>query len=663
MTRRLTVYLSLLLAIAAIYAQVRHFDFVNYDDPDYVVENAHVRAGLTSSGVAWAFTSGDTANWIPLTWLSHMAVAQFFGLESGWHHLANLLLHVLSTLLLFAVLHRLTGALWRSALVAFFFGLHPLHVESVAWISERKDVLSGFFWMLTLWCYVRYTERPGPRRYALVLIAFCLGLLAKPMLVTLPVVLLLLDVWPLRRIGLVPRDRSVIYRLFTEKIPLLALSVAASFATFFVQRSGGAVLTFDTVPLTARLGNAFVSYCIYLLQMVWPVRLAVFYPYVELPLWQQAVAALAVFGVSALVIRQWRRPYLAVGWFWYLGTLLPVIGLVQVGEQAHADRYTYLPLIGIFLMAVWGAEELLGSWRAPAWLGPALAAALCLASVAVTWTQLQYWKGSESLMDHAIRVTSRNYVARNNYGAALRSRGRIDEALVQFREAVAIRPRNLEAQNNVGEALMQQGHPGDAMPYFLEALRLKPDSPEAHANLGSALDKSGRSAEAVAHYRQAIQYRPAYAEAHVGLGATLAAMGQPDEGLRELFQGVRLKPEYADGQYGLGLVLAEMGRTAEAIEHFSEAVRLQPNDAAAHFNLGTALGAQGQIEAAAQEFRTALRLRPGYAAAELNLGKALAYLGQYQDALAHLTEALRLDPNLTDAREAIAQLRAALGRS
>ena len=484
------------------------------------------------------------------------------------------------------------------------------------------------------------------------------------MLVTLPFVLLLLDVWPLRRIGLVPRDRSVIYRLFTEKIPLLALSVAASFATFFVQRSGGAVLTFDTVPFTARLSNAFVSYCIYLLQMVWPVRLAVFYPYVELPLWQQAVAALAVFGVSALVIRQRRRPYLAVGWFWYLGTLrLPVIGLVQVGEQAHADRYTYLPLIGIFLMAVWGAEELLEAGSAPAWLGPALAAALCLASVAVTWTQLQYWKGSESLMDHAIRVTSRNYVARNNYGAALRSRGRIDEALVQFREAVAIRPRNLEAQNNVGEALMQQGHPGDAMPYFLEALRRKPDSPEAHANLGSALDKSGRSAEAVAHYRQAIQYRPAYAEAHVGLGATLAAMGQPDEGSARTVPGRPLKTRICRRTIWSRAGARRTGRTAEAIEHFSEAVRLQPNDAAAHFNLGTALGAQGQIEAAAQQFRTALRLRPGYAAAELNLGKALAYLGHYQDALAHLTEALRLDPNLTDAREAIVQLRAALGRS
>jgi protein O-mannosyl-transferase len=648
---RVAVYCLLLLAVLAVYAPVQHFDFVNYDDPDYVVENAHVRAGVTAETVAWAFTSREAANWIPLTWLSHMAVVQFFGLESGWHHLANVLLHAMSTLLLFAVLRRMTGATWRSALVAFLFALHPLRVESVAWISERKDVLSGFFFMLTLWCYARYVERPGTRRYVLTAIAFSLGLLAKPMLVTLPFVLLLLDVWPLGRV----KHRAALRALIIEKVPLLLLAIAASVVTFLVQRSGGAVLSLDDVSLPARVGNALVSYCVYIAQMLWPARLAVFYPFVQRPAWQQIAAAAAVLGASVVVLRARRHPYLATGWFWYLGTLLPVIGLVQAGEQSHADRYTYLPLIGIFFMLVWAAAEAAARWRA-ARLAIAAAAAICIACTAATYTQLQYWKSSEALMAHAIEVTSGNYVAHDNYGVALRRRGRIDEALVHFREALLMHPRSLEAHNNIGEALLAQGHPAEAMPYFLRALQLKPDYAEAHVNLGSALGRLGRSEEALPHFRQAIALRANYAEAHAGLGYALAAAGRRDEGLRELFAALRMKPDYADGQYGLGVELAQAGRTAEAIEHFTEAIRLQPNDAAAHFNLGTALGAQERIEEAAGEFRTALRLRPAYANAELNLGKALAYLGRNDEAVAHLREAVRLDPTLTDARDALAEL-------
>jgi len=642
------IYLFLLLAALAAYAQVFQHDFVNYDDPDYVTENAHVRAGLTWEGVRWAFTSGDDANWLPLTRLSHMLDAQLFGLNSGLHHLTNVLLHALSTLLLFAVLRRATGAIWRSAFVAFLFALHPLHVESVAWIAERKDVLSAFFWFLTLWAYVRYVEKPVPGRYWFVLAAFTLGAMSKPMIVTLPFVLLLLDVWPLRR---TPPVRVL------EKVPLFAISVASSLVTYFVQQRGGAVIPLDSLPLTARISNALVSYFVYLWQTIWPVRLAAFYPLADIPAWQVAAAAMALLGVSFLAVRLLRSyPYVAVGWFWYLGTLAPVIGLIQVGTQSRADRYTYLPLVGMFIAIAWGVAGVSERWpRAkPAVLS--LSAMACAACFVLTVFQTHHWKNSEALFEHAIEVTSGNYVAYNGLGLALRRQGRLEDAAPNYEQALRIRPYFPDAHTNLGEVLLLTGHPADAIPHLLTALRIKPDSPEAHVNLGAALNKLGRHAESIAEFRQALRLRPDDAVAHSGLGGALADTGQTTEGLHEMFEAVRIKPDYADGHNSLGILLGTLGRIDEAIAQFMEAVRLQPDDSEAHYNLGTAFGAAGRLNEAMDQFNIALRLNPGYANAHLNLGKALANAGRMDEAIAQLSEAVRLDPNLTEAREALKEL-------
>ena len=444
----LWIYLLLAVAVLAVYGQVLHFDFVTYDDPDYVTANPHVQAGLTWAGVAWAFRSSFAGNWFPLTWLSHMLDSTLFGLDSGWHHFTNVWIHALSTLLWFAVLKRLTGARWRSALVAFLFALHPLHVESVAWVAERKDVLSGLFWVLTLWSYTAYTVRPGPVRYGLTLFLFCLGLMAKPMLVTLPLVLLLLDRWPLRR------GTKIL-----EKVPFFAASIAVSVVTVLVHKEVGATASLSLIPAAVRFENSLVSYAAYFLQTLWPVDLAVFYPYALGSLVLPAViAGIALAAVTVLAIRDFpRRPYLAIGWLWYLITLLPVIGLIQVGAQARADRYTYIPMIGLAIALVWGVSEALERWPR---IQMALAAAVCLACLTLTWLQVQYWRDSISLYQHAIDATSDNYVARFNLASVLEKRGDLAGATAQMRETVRIRPRFALAHSELGQLLARQGQPG-----------------------------------------------------------------------------------------------------------------------------------------------------------------------------------------------------------
>jgi len=631
----------LLIAILAVYGQVRDYGFVNFDDPDYVADNAHVRAGLTSESLAWAFTSGFGANWFPLTWLSHMLDCQVFGLRSGWHHLNNVLLHALSALLLFAVLQRMTGSVWPTAAVAFLFALHPLHVESVAWISERKDVLSGFFWFLTLWCYIRYVERPRLGRYLLVILVFGLGLMAKPMLVTLPFVLLLLDMWPLRRVAL------------REKAPLFILSIGMSLVTYVVQQRGGAVITLDAIPFASRLGNGLISLVVYIAQMLWPTRLAVFYPYpAEPPAWKITVATLAVVVISVMVVLAIRRrPYLVVGWLWYVGTLVPVIGLIQVGEQSHADRYTYLPLVGLFIMLAWSGADICQHWPRLKPVLAGLAGIACCICASLTWFQIQHWRSSESLFRHAIGVTSGNYLAYTNLGAALRSQGRVDEAVSDFERALEVRPHFVDAENDLGEARLSQGRTDEAIPHFLAALRAKPDFFDAHINLADALDKLGKYNDSAALYRAALQAQPENAAARSGLGMVLAEQGQAEKALQEVREAIRINPDYAGAHYDLGLLLAGQGRTEEAGVQFSEAIRLQPNDAAAHYNLGTAFGAQGRLTEAIDQFTVALRLRPEYVNAHVNLGKAFASLGRFDEAIAQFSSALRIDPSFTEARE------------
>ena len=634
---------ALFLATFAVYASVAHFDFVNFDDPDYVTNNPHVRNGITPDGLEWALTSGEVANWFPLTRISHILDCEIFGLRAGWHHLTNVLIHALAALLLFAFLHRATHALWRSAFVAFLFALHPLHVESVAWVAERKDVLSAFFWFLSLWAYVRYVENPAPRRYLLVLGAFCLGLMSKPMIVTLPFVLLLLDLWPLNR-GLRLR----------EKTPFFALSAASAIVTFAVQRGSGAVQAVAALPIGLRVENAAISCIVYIAKMLWPSGLAVFYPYPpDWPVWQAALATVAVAAVSLLALRRLRtNPYLAAGWFWYLITLLPVIGLIQVGAQARADRYMYVPMVGLSIMLAWGAADLLRNRR----FLIALGAAACAASATVTWAQVQYWRNSETLFQHTLDVTSRNYLAEHNLGVALMDvPGRLPEALTHLETAVRLQPNSAKALTDLGTALSKTpGRLAEAVAAYQAALRIDPDSPIPRANLAITLSKLGQLPEAANQLQAAVRAEPDSAEAHHALGVSVAAIpGREADAIAEYETALRLKPNYADAHSNLATVLAGMpNRLSEAIAHYETAARLDPDSAQVQYNLGVALArVDGRLPEAIAHLEAALRRKPDYAEAHNNLGVALSNIpSRLPDAISHFEAALRINPAYEDAR-------------
>ncbi len=566
------IYVALFFATLAVYAQVRHFDFVNYDDPEYVTGNRHVEQGITPAGLSWALTSGEAANWFPVTRVSHMLDVQLFDMDSGMHHLVNALLHALATLLLFAFLHRATHAQWPSAFVAFLFALHPLHVESVAWIAERKDTLSGVFAFLTLWAYVRYTERPNWSRYLLVFLLFCLGLMSKPTIVTLPFLLLLLDVWPLDRLKA---------RVVWEKIPLLVVSAAAAITTYMVQQSSRAVKTFSVFPLRLRIENALVSYGTYIGKMFWPSKLAVFYPYPShISFWHAVISAVVIAGISVLVLHELRRrPYLATGWFWYVVMLLPMIGLIQVGAQARADRYTYLASVGLSIMLAWGGADLIKTWPRIKTFVAGSAAAACGACVLLTYIQIGYWRDSESLFAHALEVTKGNYVAHHNFGLAIADvPGRLPEAIAHYRTALEIRPDSVEARTDLGSGLAKMGQFEEAIGEYETALRLAPDCAICRSNLalartamsqalltaGVALQKSGRTGEAIAQFEAALRAEPDFAEAHNDLGVALASSGRTQDAVEQFKAALRIKPDYADAQYNLEAATGQAANRSSA---------------------------------------------------------------------------------------------------
>jgi tetratricopeptide (TPR) repeat protein len=624
----------LVAATFALYSPVRHFDFVNYDDPDYTTANSHVRQGLTTQGLQWALTSRDAANWFPVTWVSHMLDCQFFGLDSGWHHLDNVLLHALAAVLLCIFVQRATGSLGRGALVAFLFALHPLHVESVAWVAERKDVLSACFWFLTLWAYVRYAEHPTLGRYLAVAAAFCLGLMAKPMLVSLPLVLLLLDFWPLGRLSKL-RARAI-----WEKAPLFVFSGVVAAITYAVQDRAGAVKALSGLPLEIRLENALLSYVIYIFKTFLPLRLAVFYPYPpDFPAWQVLGAGLLLTGITTLVIL-WRRsaPYLLTGWGWFLVTLVPVIGLVQVGGQARADRYMYIPMVGLLVMLVWGTGKTLEKRKV---LAALLAAAACLACAVPTWLQIGYWQNSETLFRHALAVTEDNSVANHNLGSYLMaSPDRLPEAIPYLEAAIRIDPASAPAHTDLGSALAKMpGRFPEAIAQFQAAVRLAPDAPIPHNNLGSALTEAGHLPEAIAEFQTALRLDPSY-----------------DEALRNL--AVAQAGDSAEAHRNRGNALLKTGNPLEAIGEFEAALRIDPNDADAHNRLAVALSRfpERQPESIAH-FEAAVRLRPGDPDAQYNLGVALSGVpGRLPEALRHLEEAQRLKPD-PELERAIARLR------
>ena len=610
MRRECLIYLLLVLTTVTVFWQVRNHEFINLDDSKYVTENRHVQNGLTLDSMIWAFTTTQVANWHPLTWLSHMLDCQLYGLHPKGHHLTNVFLHLLNTLLLFFILQRMTGALWRSGLVAAFFALHPLHVESVAWVAERKDVLSTLFWLLTMWGYIWYVERPRLTRYLLTLLAFTLGLMTKPMLVTMPCVLLLLDYWPLKRFQLsqpggdtpattgIFKEQGVPFlRLLLEKTPYFALAAASSIVTFLAQRSGGAVSALDVYPVKIRIANALVSYVSYIGQMVWPRGLAVFYPHpgTHLPVWHAVGAGLLLACISIAVIRAARRhPYLAVGWLWYLGTLVPVTGLVQVGAQAMADRYTYVPLIGLFVIIAWSIPDLLaGNHYRKIVLSMAVGTVL-LALTVSSWLQVQHWKNNLTLFKHALKVTAKNYVAHDSLGNALAQQGKVEEAIDHYYEALKIKPNLVNLHNNLGVALLEQRKVKEAMSHYDIALRLNADYAETYNNFGVAWFTVGEFDKAIAHYHEALRLDPAYGKAHNNMGNALVEHGRFEEAILHYSKALETKVHYPEAHNNLGVALAQQGKLNEAIVQFKEALLLKPDYTQARANLDLALAMVGK---------------------------------------------------------------------
>jgi protein O-mannosyl-transferase len=574
-TTSVGIYLLLTGLSLAVFSQTIHHNFINFDDDIYVYNAPAIRAGLTLKGIAAAFTSPHAGNWHPLTTLSHMLDCGLYGLNAGGHHATNVVLHTIAALLLFRVLRQMTGAFWKSAIVAALFAVHPLHVESVAWVSERKDVLSAVFFFLMLDAYVRYARSPSTTRYLVVTALLVAGLMSKPMLVTAPIVLLLLDYWPLRRFEQISstrgkakilqsgNQRRIIRRLFLEKIPLLIFSAGAGIVTFVLQkRSAGAL---PPLPFLWRAENAVTSYVVYAWKTLWPTRLAVFYPHPNdtLATWQVVLTIAFLLAITfAAILWRDKRPYLFTGWFWYLIMLVPVIGLVQVGEQGHADRYTYLPSIGLFLIAVWAAGDVAALAQVRLWRGVATAGTVVIVTVlaCTAFAQTSYWRNSETLWTHALAVTTDNDFAHNNLGYLCVDRGELDKAMSHFEAASKIRSGKLDPHYNMGTAFVEM-------------------------NLGDALARKGQPDEAMAHFEQAINLQPDYAEAYYNRGNVLYAKGRIDEAMADFEKTLQIQPNDADAHTGLGNALLRKGAVKEAIAQYSQAVALAPEDPHSRSNL------------------------------------------------------------------------------
>jgi Flp pilus assembly protein TadD len=664
------ICLLLALAVWAVFGQTIRYDFINYDDDLYVYENPIVTGGLSFSKIVWVFTHNNGLDeWLPLTDISHMLDWQFYGSNAGGHHLTNVALHAATVILLFLVLRAMTGATWRSAFVAALFAVHPLRVESVAWVAERKDVLSGLFFMLTLWAWYLYTQEQlkitsgkpleenafslvDPRHwtpgYYLALGFFAMGLMSKNMLVTLPFVLLLLDYWPLNRAGAAGsasrnRQHLVWFALILEKGPFFLLSVFSSFITFIAQKVDVQAVQGLSIPW--RMGNALMALVDYLGHMIYPAGLALLYPRpgMDLPVWRIIGSLLVLLVVSTVVVLGRRKyPYLPVGWLWYLGMLVPVIDIMQARDQTRADRYTYLPEIGLCILITWGVAEICGSWRYRRVILGSVAAVILAGLIAAAHAQTTFWKNSVSIWTRTLVCTPRSSVACCNLGIALASQGRLDEAAAEFKQALQINPDDPKSLDNLGKILAGEGKLDEAGERFEQALRLNPDDIKTLNNLGAILVSQGKPADAVPYLKKALQLKPDYAEADYNLGNALALQGNLDDAVQAYQQALQLKPDYAAARTNLervktaqaqqpgpaqnsgptldansndpnvlnywGVMLARQGRVDEAIQQFERALQINPNDASTHNNLGIALASQGKSDEAYQQFVQALDL-------------------------------------------------------
>jgi len=640
--RIIFVYVVLAIATLGIYWQVRQFEFISFDDNWYIYLNEYVKGGLTWESFQQMLSEETeyTGNWHPVTSLSHMLDYELYELEAGGHHFTSLVFHIANTLLLLLVLHKMTRNLWSSVFVAALFALHPLHVESVAWASERKDVLSTFFWFLTMLAYVHYTSKPGIVRYLLTLFFFAIGLMSKPMLVTLPFVLLLLDYWPLNRLNFVEtvgdidnqehklEDRvskwSVIYRLVIEKIPFFVFSLISCIITFRVQQSSKAVAVSEYLPLKFRIFNVGVSYVKYIWQTIYPRQLAFFYPHpgFKLPLWQPIVCFLILALISLCSIYAIKRRYIATGWFWFIGTLVPVIGLIQVGKQATADRYTYVPLTGLFIIAAWGVPEVLARLRYRKLILASFSVIILFVLSFITWHQAGYWRNDITLYKHATEAVPNNILARESLGRAYLEEGKFKEASKQYKEILRIRPDSATAQLYLGKALLGSGEFDEAIKVYKNLLPEIPDVAKgsgtsdlyARYSQESAIVKSGKLDEMLIIYTMA----------HNNLGIALSRKGKFSESVKHFSEALRINPDFASAHANIGHSLLRIGKSEEAAKHFRESVRLNPNVIMAHYYLGFLLKSQGKADEAIKHFYEVLRLNPNWVEPMNNLAWLLA---------------------------------------
>jgi tetratricopeptide (TPR) repeat protein len=640
------IYLLLILLTTGTFWPVLSHQFVKYDDDKYITENPHITGGLTLQSIIWTFTTPHFYMWHPLTTLSFLVDYELFGLNPFGYHLTNLLIHIANVLLLFWVLSKMTGAFWPSAFIAAVFAVHPLQVESVAWVAERKNVLSTLFWILTIAAYIRYTARPSIGRYLLVVLSFSLGLMAKPMLVTLPCVLLLLDYWHLRRLRwggqgkgeISPQHRllksthkqSSFWLLFAEKIPLFILAAIVCAITYIIQQKGGVVSGLESVPLSHRLANAVIAYATYIEKLIWPSRLAVFYPHPggNFSMLRLVTSAVLLTAVSVCCIYFSRsRKYLMTGWLLFLGVLVPVIGLIQAGAQGRADRYMYITMVGLLIMVVWAAGDIFAKWRYKKIAAIFSSAIIVSAAVATTSLQLRHWQDSATLFSHTLNVTQNNYVIHNNYANLLRDSGKIDEAIEHYTKCIQIRS----------------------------------DSPEVHNNLGTALAAKGKIDDAIAHYQKAIELTeerksgpyslPVLAEAHYNLADAMRIQKRFQEALEHYQEALKLRPNDFDTLHHFGLTLIELRKFDEAVNCCKKMLQLQPDSVIAHGLLGLALAGQGKIDDAIKEFQIVLSRRPDDVEMSCNVGILLEQQGRIDDAINQYRRALQVNPNYSKARQ------------
>jgi len=665
-TLKVAICIFLMVATFGIYSQIQDHEFTNFDDNILVTESSLVQAGLTNENIIRVFTTTHFGGWAPITSISYMLDYQLYGLNPKGFLLTNLFFHIANSLLRFLILFRMTGAIWQSAFVAVVFALHPLNVESVAWVAERKNVLSTFFLLLTIWAYIRYAEKPTTKRYSLVFILFAFGLMSKSMVVTLPFVLLLLDYWPLERFKSGRREREFkiaqkdkyfngeknILTLALEKFPLLILSALCSIMTLILFEKAGESVAQDPVSILSILTNVLISYFEYLWKMLWPKGLAILYahPGNTLAVWKGVLCGIALLVITTISIKLIRKaPYFVVGWFWYLGTLIPVIGFIPVGPHLIADRYAYLSLIGIFVIVAWGVPELLKEWHYRKNVLKASAGILILTLMPITWIQVSHWESSITVFNHAIKVTDKKYpgfaVVHNNFGAVLVAERKIEEAISHYKMAIKLEPDYAIAHNNLGIALFHAKMIEGAISHYKMAIKLNPDFAKAYSDLGIALVAEGKNEEAISHYKMAIKINPDYANAYNNLGGVLFSIRKTEEAISHYKMAIKIKPDLSDAYNNLGVVLQTEGKNSEAISHYKMAIKLNPDSAKAYNNLGAVLFNAKMNEEAIDYYKEAIRVQPDFAEAYNNLGAVLFNAKMTEEAIDYFKEAIRIRPD------------------